>query len=393
MLAHQGTDVTALSNTDAVSRVLSPRRFGRDQRFFAAVFFRLLSRLPKEIHDLESHRRVRIMKLLDTLPHVARALQVDRNAQGYEKLRAFESAAEKAEGYLADALIPPRSFGAFAHVHQRVMRVYQNPLVGAIALPFLPSFLSKPAISVIFDTVRSYATAEPRSAMTRYTEAKETLEAVLDECKRYETTFVTAFFGPFFASLLDQMTIAFESSSVILPGLISLSDLGKKYPFAVPDAEVRIAFALENIGRGMAFDVDLSIEADDSLFLPSPSQHLEHVEPGETFEPVVFHATVAAPTDKSVLVGFTLRWKNGDGSDRSAEDIIELTTQPSNIPWDDLKHAEPYKPRTSDQSQGAHWSLRANTAADIKNQSSERWLVLHLRTTTRWQNICCCHFS
>ena len=342
MLAHQGTDVSALSNADAVSEVVSARQFGRDQRFFAATFLRLLSVAPKEIHDLENDRRVGVMKLLDKLSHVARALDVDRNAQGYERLRAFEPAAERAEALLSEALTPPRSLGALEHAQQRIMRVYQNPLVGAIAQPFFPDFLSKAAVSVIFDTVRSYMTAGPRSAMTKYNDAKETLEAVLDECTQYDTAFVAKFFRPFLARLLEEMTTAFEASSVVLPGLITLRDVGKKYPFAVLDAEVRIAFALENIGRGIAFDVDLSIEADDSLSLPSPSQHLEQVAPGETFEPVVFHATVKAPTEESVLVGYTLRWKNGDGSDRRSEDLIELPTQPSDIPWDQLEHAEPY---------------------------------------------------
>ena len=43
-----------------------------------------------------------------------------------------------------------------------------------------------------------------------------------------------------------------------------------------------------------------------------------------------------------MLVYCTLTWTNGDGSPRTSEDLIELPTQPHNIPWDTLKHAEPY---------------------------------------------------
>ena len=80
---------------------------------------------------------------------MAQALDIDKKAQGYERLRAFESAADSADGYLADALTSPKTLAAFEQVHQRIMRVYKNPLVSAIAGPFLPDFLSKHSISLI----------------------------------------------------------------------------------------------------------------------------------------------------------------------------------------------------------------------------------------------------
>ena len=296
MLAHQGAEVRTLSNSDAVSRVLSPTESGRNQRFFAAVFLRLLSILPKEVHDLDNDSRVRVTKLLEKIPKVSQALDIDRKSQGYERLRALERGADRADEYLIEALTPPKPLAAFDQVRRRIMRVYQNPLVGAIAGPFLPDFLSKRAISVILDTVHNYVTAGPRFTMTRYTDAKEVLEAVLNDCTRYNTRLVTKFFQPFFTALVHQMATDFESSSVNLPGRLSLTDLGKKYPFMVSDAEVRLAFAVENIGPGVAFDVELSIDVDDYLSLTSPSQFLDQVDSGESFKPIEFSATVENAT-------------------------------------------------------------------------------------------------
>ena len=65
MLTHQGADLRNLSNSDVVSRVLSPSPSGRDQQFFAAVFLRLLSVLPKEVHDLDNHLRLGVTRLLE----------------------------------------------------------------------------------------------------------------------------------------------------------------------------------------------------------------------------------------------------------------------------------------------------------------------------------------
>ena len=342
MLAHQGANLPDIGNAEAVSRVLSPRESGRNQRFFAATFLRLLSALPMEVYDLDNDRRVSVTKLLGRFPQVAQALDIDGNAQGYERIRAFEGAADTAEGYLADALTSPKSLAAFEQVRQRIMRVYKNPLVSSIVGPFLPGFLSKDNIGLILSTVHSYVLAEPRITIASFTEAKESLAAVLAECTRHNTHYVTLFFLPFFRTLLSQLTAHFESSPFNSPGRLSLTELGKKYPFAVKAGEVRLAFAVENSGAGIALDVELALDPDDYLSLQSSSQFLEQVESGQRFEPVEFPATVAKPTDQSVWVAFTLQWTNGDGSRRTVEDLIELPAQPGDIPWEGLKYAEPY---------------------------------------------------
>lgn len=342
MLVHQGFDVHTLSNHDAVSRVLSPDGSARNQRFFAAVFFRLLAVVPQEVHDLHNSHRVGLMTLFERRPRVAQALNVNKNAQGYERLHAFETVATKADEYLGEALTSPNSFAAFNQTRQRIMRVYKNSLVDAVAKPFFPDFLSKQAISAILGALHNHMTAEPRLAMTTYTEANECLDAVLQDCERYDTRYVREFFRPFFTDLRHQIKTAFESSSLNLPGDLSLTELGKKYPFTVPDAGVRLAFAIENIGQGLALDVEVSVETDACLLLDSPSQFLDQVDSGERLEPVEFRAIVAIPTDQSVHVQYEINWTNGDGTNRATGDILALPPQPSDIPWHDLEHAEPY---------------------------------------------------
>jgi len=342
MLSHQGVDVRGVSNADATSRLLSPREPRRNQRFFAAVFLRLLSVLPQEVYDLDNTRRVLVTKLLGRFPQVPQALNIDKKAQGYERLRAFESAAETADGYLAEALAAKKPLAAFEQVRQRVMRLYQNPLVGAIALPFLPDFLSKRNIGLPLSAVHNYVIAEPRLTMSTYSEAKETLETTLEDCARYDIRYVREFFGPFFFVLLDQLTDDFESSPFNLPGILVLTEQGKKYPFTIPAADVRLAFAVENRGSGIAFDVALAIDTDASLSLAVSSQFLDHIDPGERLEPVEYRATVAKPTVDSVSVICTLTWTDGNGTKRRVDDLIELPTQPRDIPWDELRHAEPY---------------------------------------------------
>ena len=342
MLAHQGADVRSISNADAITQVLSPREPAKDQRFFAAVFLRLLSTVPQEIYDLDNSRRVLVTKLLGRFPEVSQALEIDNNTQGYERLHAFEAAAAAADGYLAHALAPNRSLASFEQTRQRVMRVYQNPLVVAIVVPFLPDFLSKRNIGVPLSAVHSHVVSEPRLTIPTYTDAKESLETILDDCTQYDTHYVREFFRPFFAALLDRLTTAFESSPFNQPARLSLKELGKNYPFTIPEAEVRLAFAVENEGPGMAFDVGLEIDTDDYLSLSTPSQFLDQIDSGERLEPIEFVANVATTTPTSILVACSLTWTDSDGSPRTVEDFIDLPAQPSNIPWEELKHAEPY---------------------------------------------------
>lgn len=342
LLSHQRVDIPNLSNTDAVMRVLSPSQSGRNQRFFAAAFLRLLSVLPHDVYDLHNSHRVLVTKLLSRFPQVPKALHIDTKAQGYERLRAMESAAERADECLADALAPPKSLTAFDQHRQRIMRAYRNPFVQAVAGPFLPKFLVKRAVGDILARVHEYVTAEPRLTIAKHSEAAASLEAVLNDCARYDTRYVREFYQPLFLALSDLVMAHFESSSFNSPGHLSLTELGKKYPFPVSAAEVRLAFAVENVGPGIALDVELSIETDDSLSVTSPSQFLDDIDSGDKFEPVEFRAMVVQPTDHSVLVGYTVSWTNGDGSASVLKDVIELPAQPGDIPWETLTHDEPY---------------------------------------------------
>ena len=230
----------------------------------------------------------------------------------------------------------------FDQVRQRIMRLYSNPLVSAVVGPFLPDFLSKHSVGVILEAIHEYVTAGARVSTAKYTEAKQILEELIEDCMRYDTRFVTEFFQPFFSVILDHLNIHFESSSVNLPGVVSLRDRGKKYPFSVADAEVRLTFAVENIGAGMAFDVEILLEVDDHLSVTSPYQFFDQIDSGESFDPVEFRAIVTNPSAESVLVQYGLKWTNGDGSPSESEDLLELPTQPSDIPWDDLEYADPY---------------------------------------------------
>ena len=83
MLTHQGAGLRNLSNSDVVSRVLSPSASGRDQQFFAAVFLRLLSVLPKEVHDLDNNLRLGVTRLLEKVPKVAQVLGIDKKVANF----------------------------------------------------------------------------------------------------------------------------------------------------------------------------------------------------------------------------------------------------------------------------------------------------------------------
>ena len=363
MLTHQGTDARTLTDFDAVSHVFSPNESGKNQRFYAAVFLRLLSTFPSAVHNLDTAYRVGVTKLLDQLPQVSKALRVDRSSQAYERLRAFEPAASTVEESLSEALTAPTSLATFHHVRHRVMRVYNKPLVGAIVKPFLPDFLSKHAISRTLGILHDYASARDRLRMTKYLETTAALADILNKCEQYDTFYVRHYFRPFFLSLRRQLRTDFESSPLNQPASLSLTDLGRKYPFAVPDADVRLTFAVENKSEGTALDAELSIEIDDCLSPPSRSQFLDQIDAGERLEPVEFRAKVVIPTEKPVLILWTLTWQDGDGSSETSEGSIELQAQRSDIPWDALQYAQPY-------------SLEPVTTADELIGRSEQTTIL-----------------
>ncbi len=242
---------------------------------------------------------------------------------------------------LAKALTPPESLADFEQVRQRIMRLYSQLLFGAIVKPFLPKFLSKQELAAILKRVGNYMSAHSRSAMQAHNDARASLTCVLEDCARHDTFYVTQFFRPFFNQLKRQVTTHFEASPANRPGRLVLQDVRKRYPFVNVDADIRLAFVVENKGPGPAFDVELSIKPADCFSLPSPSQFLDHVESGQFFGPVEFPARVCKPPEDSVFAQYKLTWKNGDGTDGDMDALIELPTQPADIPWESLD-AQPY---------------------------------------------------
>lgn len=108
--------VDQFSNEDAVEEVLSSTQSGANQRFFAAGFFRLLTQNPEEVHGADSDSRLGVMRLLEKLPRVAKALDVDQGLQGFERARAFEAASQQAVEHLTSALQGPRQLEPFDQV-------------------------------------------------------------------------------------------------------------------------------------------------------------------------------------------------------------------------------------------------------------------------------------
>ena len=342
MLEHRGRAVDDLSNAEAITSTLSGKKSAADQRFFAAVFVRLLAAFPAEFHSFDPKTRTGLMKLLHRLPEVAKSLKIDKKAQGFEREQAFEQAPSLAEGYLRDTTDPPKNIRPFNPIDQRIMRMYQNPLVSALIVPFLPHFLEKRQLRITLTSIHDYLDADARDALSSYREAMINLEGIVDNCTRYDTRFVREYFLPFFSTVLEELDADFESSPVNRAGALSVRDLGKKYPFAVAGAEIQIAFAVENGGAGVALDVQFTVEPDDCLSLSSPMQFLDEVGPNTSFEPVEFLATVDCASGDSVPGMCRLSWTNGDGSSGESEDIFELPTQRSDIPWATLDTEEPY---------------------------------------------------
>ncbi len=342
MLQHRKVPCRNMSNADAVALTVSPRQSGGNRRFYAAAYLRLLGSMPSEIHDLGRDQRVAVTKLFEGLPQVAKHLGVDKNAQGYERIRELEDAAPEADKQLREVLSPDQSLRTFRQARQRIMRLYKNALVAALVVPFLPEPLKRRSVAKVLDAISGYLTAESRERIMKYEEAQDRLEMVLEDCERHPTRYVQEFFQPFFVNILDQLESDFQSSPLNKAGVLGVRHLGKRYPFAVPGAKARLAFAVENIGAGVALDAEIRISTDSTVSIGAPTQFLDELGPNRSVEPVEFEATVSTPVDEAVVVLCTLSWSNGDGSADKREEIFELPPQRSDIPWRELEIAEPY---------------------------------------------------
>ena len=343
MLKNRHISIVNLSNIEVVDIVLSNKQAIADKAFYAACLLRLHSVYPNEINEAKSDIRVSIVKLFDMLPSVLEELEVDPKAQNYERLQTLESAATRAEQYLSEALRLNRNFpSAFNQIRQKILRVYSNPLIEDIIKPFLPGFLLKDNMDVILASIDLFLTSDTRDTPDKYKHAVSLIEEAIELSHSYASYYAKTYFLPFFNELLLSVNTLFRQSPVNLPARLVMETSGRKYPFCITGAEIRFDFSVENIGSGIALDVEISVDTDTCVIIPSPSQYLEIIEPATVIKPVEFHAQVVEPSSTSLWVDCSIRWTNGDGTSGEWEDIFELKTQSADIPWMDLSIHEPY---------------------------------------------------
>jgi hypothetical protein len=342
MLEFRGNPTPHLSNLQVVDWVLDAGQSEADQSFFAAGLLRLLAIAPELVHNAPPETRLGVLKLAGRLPKVAKALEVDKGAQGFERLKTLEAAAPEATRYLREALQPPRELHSFEQARQRLLRVYANPLVRAIAIPFFPSSLAKAEVEEVLASVGRYTGADSRERLRTYRQARDELEKIVSACQGGVSLSFPGLFLTFFRSVLQQLEAEFLASPMNRPAAVTVRLTGRKYPFGVIGAGVRIACAVENMGTGVAFDVAVAVDADSSLELAAPSHFLDEIAPSAVFEPVEFPAHVRQPVSHSVAIVCRVTWTNGDGTTGEWEDMFDLEPQRGDIPWDELALEEPY---------------------------------------------------
>lgn len=135
----------------------------------------------------------------------------------------------------------------------------------------------------------------------------------------------------------------FEMSSFSKRAELKIVSGWRKYPLHIPDQELSLPIEIQNVGEGIALDVEINLDCAQGLKSLGVPSRISDVPPGYMI------VEIPAKTDPDNMsrdrvakCEFQLSWINTDGSNEDTKMTVELEAQNNNIDWEELRVSNPY---------------------------------------------------
>ena len=229
------------------------------------------------------------------------------------------------------------SFGSF---RQTFFQRFRPKHAQFFIRPFLPP---KIAVDVrfneLFTNVETYIDEKGAQKGHSFVKTRESLEDFAREAEHYGTKYSIAFLAGVGRKLLNLIIADYENSPYAKPGEVEVVGTEKRYPFSELGAEFNVAFIIRNKGPGQVSELQFELLDVSGMFLKTSKVFLGDMAPEER------HIEIPARVVKSfgdVLAVGRVSWRQFDGSSRSEDVMIPLSSQKSDLEWAVLSREEPY---------------------------------------------------
>lgn len=282
-------------------------------------------------------------RLERTAPSVLKEYNIDNRFMADEICRKLAALEPDAMAHLEQLLGRYNGVDSMADFRQRFLKGMNSHIIKIAIQPFLSlDSDSTNVLNICLGSAIDYYQADLDKARSAFEKSQIELEKLISHFATSPTKS-----GELIKKLLQDISSDikdhFEMSPFSKRAELKIVSGWRKYPLHIPNHELLLPIEIQNVGEGIALDVEVNLEEAQGLKSLGVPSRVSDISPGT----MIVEIPVGTDPDaigrgQVATCDFTLSWINTDGSDEDTKITVELEPQNYNINWDELPGSNPY---------------------------------------------------
>lgn len=284
-----------------------------------------------------------LARLEKTAPSILKEYKIDKKFMADEicsKLAALEPDAMTRLEQLSDIY---DRVDNLIYFRQKFLKGINSHIVKITIWPFLdlggdPTIVLNRSLGLAVD----YSQSDPERARTAFDNSQIELEEIISRFTNSPTKPGNLIMN-LFLDIYSDIRNHFDTSPFSKRAELKIVSGRRKYPLHIPDYEMLIPIEIQNVGEGIALDVEVNLVDAIGLDPSGIPSRVSDIPPGSRIVEIPVRTNLNdMGHDMVAACEFHLSWVNTDGSDEDTTITIELDAQIHNINWDQLRVSNPY---------------------------------------------------
>lgn len=282
-------------------------------------------------------------RLEKTAPSVLENYNIGQKTSADEKCRILSMLEPDAMSDLMKLLDGYNGVDNLIDFRQRFLKGIKSLVIKITMWPFLdlggdPTIVLNRCLGPAVD----YSKAESEKARDTFDNSQIELEKLVSRFTNSPTK-PGEVIGKLLQDICNDIKDHFEMSPFSQKAELKIVSGGRKYPFHIPDRKLLLPIEIQNVGEGIAFDVEVNLDSAQGLKSLGVPSRVSDIPPGSMIVEIpVYTGSDAISRGQVATCDFHLSWVNTDGSDEDTKITVDLEVQDHSINWDELPDSNPY---------------------------------------------------
>jgi hypothetical protein len=321
--------------------LLSANASIENKKLLVSALWRIISLNPN-FTERNPVFRQRFLILLESVnSDLYKILKINPKLDGRQKLELLSPMPRKLDETFTSLITSINDFSNLTGFWHNFRKALGDPTFKLIYSPFtLSETFYKPKLDEIYKLLSDYINADGQKKKAEYEKLKrhanDIVKKIADQRTYYNESII---FAPLLERISQIISADFASSPHNQPTKLEIQKVDKKYPLSQTKKKFTIEFEIQNIGPGIAYDVNVEFEVKDELRVQKYSDFYGSLEPKKyrfTIEAEVLNKV------SNISLGGNLSWKNFDEKQSNMNFRIPLEPQNSEIDWNIVQKTTPY---------------------------------------------------